>query len=54
MGHMKLYGKNQLYRVNAEVCDDPEAQAVAGTEQYGFPLGYIDDRWRFTHFELAR
>jgi len=27
---------------------------VAGTEQYDFPLEYIDGKWVFTHFEPVR
>lgn len=43
-----------IYRVTVEVYDDPDMQTVAGTEQYNFPLEYIDGRWLFTHFELVR
>lgn len=43
-----------IYRVTVEVYDDPETQNVAGTEQYDFPLEYIDGKWVFTHFEPVR
>lgn len=46
--------KKVIYRVTVEVCDDPFEETVAGTEQYDFPLEYIDGRWVFTSFRLVR
>lgn len=46
--------KKIIYRVTVEIYDDPFEETVAGTEQYDFPLEYINGRWLFTDFELVR
>ena len=46
--------KKVIYQVTVEIYDDPFEETVAGTEQYDFPLEYINGRWVFTDFELVR